>query len=196
MGCVLMPIELHGPWKKGYAFDLHTLASFHLGVDEYGRDQFRNVRTEMGQLVYDLKYREKLKMATKIVDKLTISLRGMERADLIVPIPPSNPTRKVQAPLEIARELGKRIAVPVGAGVLAKHPGRQLKNVKSTMERQRLLKETMRVSEEYDLTGKNILLLDDLYRSGATLTAATELLYERGARAVVVLTMTKTRTKR
>ena len=47
----------------------------------------------------------------------------------------------------------------------------------------------------YDISGKNVLLLDDLYRSGATLTVATEVLLEAGAKSVVVLTLTKTRSK-
>lgn len=42
--------------------------------------------------------------------------------------------------------------------------------------------------------GKSILLFDDLYRSGATMNAVTDLLINQGeAEAVRVLTVTKTR---
>ena len=64
-------------------------------------------------------------------------------------------------------------------------------------ERKRLLSESLEISETYDIEGKNILVIDDLYRSGATLTAATQLLYENGdVKDVFVLAMTKTRSKR
>jgi len=53
------------------------------------------------------------------------------------------------------------------------------------------------MSNKYNLSNKNILLLDDLYRSGATLRVATELLYNNcNVKDVYVLTMTKTRSNR
>lgn len=189
-------IRLQGPWKAGFALDLHTIASTHLGVDELGRDQFKNRRTELGQLLYELKYQGRIAAVGPIVNKILERFKGFERLHLIVPVPPSNRHRPVNAVLEIAKELGRRTGVPVGADVLTSDMTAQLKNISDASQRRRLLKDALRVSEEYDLEGKNILLLDDLYRSGATLSAATELLYARGAGAVAVLTITKTRTIR
>jgi predicted amidophosphoribosyltransferase len=46
------------------------------------------------------------------------------------------------------------------------------------------------------LKGKNVLLFDDLYRSGATMHAVTQVLYEKGqVSKVFVLALTKTRSK-
>jgi predicted amidophosphoribosyltransferase len=43
-------------------------------------------------------------------------------------------------------------------------------------------------------TGKNLLLFDDLYRSGAAVSVITELLKDDGrAKAVYLLTLTETR---
>ena len=82
--------------------------------------------------------------------------------------------------------------------LLVKSPGgAQLKNVEDADERQKLLRESMSLSGDHDVSGKKILLIDDLYRSGATLSVATELLIEQGgAGSVSVLTMTKTRSRR
>jgi len=88
--------------------------------------------------------------------------------------------------------------VPVIADLLFKKPGSpELKNVTDPEERRRLLRESMAISSKYDIAGMQILLVDDLYRSGATLSAATDLLMKDGkAASVSVLTMTKTRSKR
>ena len=51
-----MTIRIPGNWKKGFAYDIHTLDSVYLGVDEYGHDRWENTRSEMGELLYDLKY--------------------------------------------------------------------------------------------------------------------------------------------
>ena len=50
-----MAHKLIGNWDSGLAYDLHTVASTHLGVDENGYDRFENTRSEMGELVYQLK---------------------------------------------------------------------------------------------------------------------------------------------
>ncbi|MDL1958237.1 MAG: hypothetical protein LWX01_00875 [Deltaproteobacteria bacterium] len=48
-----------------------------------------------------------------------------------------------------------------------------------------------------EVAGRNVLLIDDLYRSGATLNAVTVALKDKGkAKEVYVLTLTMTRRKR
>lgn len=192
-----MTIELKGNWKKGFAFDVHTLDSVYLGVDEYGHGRWENIRTEMGQLLYELKYRHDKSKIGKIVDLLS-KCEGMETMDVLVPIPATNQFRRIQPVIEIAKELGRRIDVPVFDNLLEKSVvGPELKNVENPEERKRLLKDNMRLGDKYDVSGMNVLLLDDLYRSGVTLSVATELLYEQGhVKDVFILTMTKTRSKR
>ena len=118
--------------------------------------------------------------------------------DAIIPIPSTNRHRVVQPVVEIAKELGRRISVPVLEDILEKHDGgKELKNVNNPNERKKLLKEHMTCACNHDLEGKNVLLLDDLYRSGSTLTAATDILYNQArVKGVFVLTMTKTRSRR
>ena len=52
-----MSIELKGNWKKGFACDVHTLSSTYLGVNAWGHDKYENTRSEMGELLYKLKYK-------------------------------------------------------------------------------------------------------------------------------------------
>lgn len=189
-------IELSGNWRKGFACDVHTLGSRHLGVDEHGRHRWNTTRSEMGEWVYRLKYRGDVSVVPRIVDRLEV-FTGIEEMHALIPIPPSNRFRPIHAAYEIACELGRRRRVPVFADALVKSPGPQLKHVDNPAERRALLQRRMYLNNRHDVSNKTVLLIDDLYRSGATLSVATTLLYERaGVTDVFVLALTKTRSKR
>ncbi|MGF1471643.1 MAG: ComF family protein [Rubrobacteraceae bacterium] len=192
-----MAIELTGNWKKGLAFDVHTLDSVYIGTDDNGYDQWETTRSEMGELIYQLKYRGDQKCVPKIINLLE-KIKGIDTFDVIVPIPPTNPARRWQPVTQIAEALGKLHHVKVLPKLLIKkQSGLELKNVDDPDERRELLQSSMTISESHDVSGLKILLIDDLYRSGSTLWVATELVLEDGdAAAVCVLTMTKTQSKR
>ena len=72
----------------------------------------------------------------------------------------------------------------------------ELKNVEDFEERKKILKDAFTVRPVGVLSGQTVLLFDDLYRSGATLSSLTTVLYNQGkAKSVKVLTLTKTRSK-
>jgi predicted amidophosphoribosyltransferase len=192
-----MTIELEGNWTKGRAYDVHTLSSAYIGPDEFGHDRYENTRSEMGELVFQLKYRQDKSTLPAIV-KLLDKIGGIEKFDFIIPVPPTDQARSFQPVKEIALALGKHRGVTVLTDCLTKAAGGpSLKNVADPNERERLLRESMFIMGATPLAGKNILLVDDLYRSGATLRAATKLLIETAhAEKVCVLTMTKTRSNR
>src|SRR4051794_32770336 len=101
-----MSIIIEGNWRKGLAFDVHTLSSTYLGQNEAGYDQWDSTRSEMGELVYQLKYRQDRSTLPKIV-KLLDKIKGVEQFDYIVPIPPTDKSRPFQPVDEIAIALGK-----------------------------------------------------------------------------------------
>lgn len=90
-----MKFRLEGNWKKGLAFDLHTIASDYLGPDEYGHDRWNTTRSEMGELLYQLKYCHDKSAVDKIVTLLK-GIKGIEKFDVIIPVPSTNKKRAYQ----------------------------------------------------------------------------------------------------
>ena len=191
-----MAITLEGNWHAGKAFDLHTVSSTHLGVDAFGHDRFDNTRSAMGELVYKLKYNHD-KSALQGIVELLDEIGGIENFDLLVPIPPTKKNRPFQPVELIALALGERRKVKVWPDLLSNDGDEELKGITDPVARLEKLQAAMKLAKGADLAGKNILLIDDLYRSGSTLGIATNLLLKEGkAASVCVLTMTKTRSNR
>jgi predicted amidophosphoribosyltransferase len=72
----------------------------------------------------------------------------------------------------------------------------ELKTITDEAQRQAILKDAFNV-QYAAVQNKDVLLIDDLYRSGETLKATAKVLLDSGkARNVYVLTITKTRAKR
>lgn len=191
-----MAESIEGNWAVGKAFDIHTVSSEYLGVDAGGRDRYDTKRSEMGQLVYELKYSQNQAAVTKIVNLLD-RITGIEGFDALVPIPATNKKRAYQPVQLITAELGKRRKVSVLDDLLLNSGDEELKGITDPVARLELLRKSLSLHEGERVKGKKVLLVDDLFRSGATLNVATEILVTQGgAGRVCVLTMTKTRSNR
>lgn len=193
------PIKLSGNWSEGFALDLHTISSEFLGYDEFGHEVFDTKRSGIGELLYRLKYKSDKSSLKEILD-VTVNFLSNEWKisrilDGILPIPPSR-SRVLQPVIEVARGISPMLQIPLYEGFLIKvKETPELKNVYDYQKRLELLKDVF-VTKNLSLKGKNVLLFDDLYRSGATFNAVTRVLYEKGVvNKVYVLALTKTRGK-
>jgi predicted amidophosphoribosyltransferase len=189
----ISPMKLPGrPWVEGYVLDYHTVSSTPTG-DPYYR--FDTKRTELGELLFRLKYRAGGSVVVAdIVDTAEQFVGGWKPPiDCVVPAPPSL-TRKTQPAVEVARELAARLRLPVFEDALVKvKTTPQMKNIDDWSERQRVLAEAVQAGGN-DVKGKSILLFDDLIESGSTLRRAAEvLLKDGGARAIYALVLTRTK---
>ena len=100
-----------------------------------------------------------------------------------------------QPVVEIARAIGARPSKPVDTTAVSKIKDTpELKNVFEYSQRLKLLEDAFKV-DGAEVAGKPILLVDDLYRSGATATVVAQALRADGAAAVLMLVMTKTRAR-
>lgn len=192
------PIELKGNWTKGFALQLHTLKSTHLASGaNFGF--YDTTYTPLGKQLYELKYQLKKNNAINLAGSTYFALMKHklfdQKIDLIIPVPPSNKKRSFQPVFEIAGSLSKFTKIPVAFDILSKK-GEELKGVSDIDERIKTLENSIIVEKPDSINGKSILLVDDLYRSGATLNTITKRLKENGAKNIFVITITKTRTIR
>ena len=184
-----------GDWDEGYALDIHTISSTHVGDNEYGHPIFATTRSPLGELLYQLKYRADPAATEPIVEAVREFLtKSGWNFELIVPMPSSTGQRKLQPVIEIARGLSRVLNTPLCEKCVLKVKSTpQLKNIYDFSERQRILAGAFAVSKR-ETAGKRLLLFDDLYRSGATMSAVARVLKgDGGARSVYALALTYTR---
>jgi predicted amidophosphoribosyltransferase len=192
------PRALRGPWASGFALDWHTLGSTPIGHNQFGHMMFDTKRPPVGQLLYELKYGrtqtavQKQEIAEQLADTAAHFVRNTWRLaiDAIVPAPPSN-VRTLQPVMVVAEALAARLGTPVCIGCLTKvKQTPQLKDITDYDERKEALSGAFTAAPELT-SGKNLLLFDDLYGSGATVRHIVEVLKNVGcAKAVYLLTLT------
>ncbi len=190
------PIKLTGSWKEGYALDIHTTSSVLIGMNSYGREEFENTYSPIGSLLYDLKSKEKIAVIDSITSTATkfVQDKGW-RLDLIVSVPPTY-KRKIQPVGELAKLLAQKLGIPYHDCIQKVKETPELKNITDPTERTKLLEGAFEISNRDVIEGRSVLLFDDLYRSGATLTEICSGLKRLGVAQVYVLTITKTRRNR
>ena len=105
--------------------------------------------------------------------------------------------RTFQPVTEIAKEIEKLLNLPIRTDYLTKIKQTvPLKNLPDVESKREQLKGAF-VVQTQDFKDRCVLLFDDLYDSGVTLTEVSKILYEQGGvRHVLVLTLTRTRTGR
>lgn len=190
------PRQITGPWDAGFTLDAHTVSAEFLGYDPDGRAQFDTIRSEMGELLYRLKYRGDREASIPLARTAAEFILARRLAvDVVVPVPPS----KVRS-FQPLRVIAYRLARELGVG----YAPRSLKKVKETAELKSLDEMAQReaaLRNAFDvhgdaLWGRRVLLLDDLYRSGASMSEAARTLRSKGRIAsLVVLALTRTRSR-
>ena len=198
-------IPLIGVWDIGYSLSYHTISS---RKNEDGT--FDTVRTEIGEMLYDYKYKFKKKLgdtlAVKIVSEMENLFCGFglgsvrvyqSEIDVIIPIPPSDTNRPFQPVLELAKKISELSSIPVDLTYLSKSKRTPpVKNIDDVTTRSKLLKNAFCVIDTR-YKGKRVLLFDDLYRSGETMNSVARTLKDQGqVENISVLTITRTRSKK
>lgn len=190
----IKPIKLNGVWDDGYALDKHMISSVPVGVDGYGNTQFHSVRTDLGELVYQYKYRKNRDCLDRIIRLSGSFIKRWlmyKNIDVVLPVPPTDKSREFQPVFEIAKRVAHLLNTSYCEDLLIKRSAAQSKNLGLTRkgEIEGTVVKTGKVA-----VGCNTLLVDDLFQSGATLTECVRALRrDQNTNRVYVLAMTKTK---
>lgn len=166
--------EIIGPWHKGYTLDKHTIRSDYLGENEYGRPMFDTIRSEVGEAIYQLKYRDDHTMIKILTDTFVDNLsEKLKSISLIIPVPPSK-ERKFQPLLELAKNISNIMDKPYFDNILIKNSKTsQMKDIQNSEEKKAKLLDSFEIYDGIENKGKwDVLLIDDLYSSGSSLESA------------------------
>jgi len=187
-------ISINGPWKQGYAFDKHTVSSEYIGDNQYGHPIFETKRSTMGQCLYELKYGQEFSIIEKIIKLLSAedSFKVfISNIDIILPVPPSNKYRRLQPVVLIAQEIARIFEKELRQDVLMSSNYEEMKNFDMSEKYERIHK-AITIEGKINKR-KNILIFDDVFDSGTTLVAITNILIENGYKNIFAFTLTKTR---
>ena len=193
----IQPTRIPGRWIEGYALDLHTEVSRHVGDDDRGHPLFETARTPVGDLLYRLKYRGDTSAAHDLVGVAADFVRQWSPpVNLLVPVPASRDRARQPVAL-LASALAQELRIELCLDCVHRTGiSPELKNVRDRRERIEAVLDAYAV-DRARIEGRSILLFDDLYRSGTTTRSVTEALYGSGAAAAVYgLTLTRTRSRR
>lgn len=176
------PRPLPGPWEAGWALDFHSRFA---GADWS--------RTETGEMAYRFKYGGETALAKTLAERLQALVEAhpeLADVDAILAVPPSTP-RPTDPVRTLAIALGRRLGVPVPADWLVKTRATQPQKEMHTLAQKRA-NVAGAFAVRGSVQGRRLLVLDDLYDSGATLEEVARALKRAGAAAVSVLTLTRT----
>jgi ComF family protein len=93
--------------------------------------------------------------------------------------------------LILARAFGEKRQIPVNFSLLKRHKFTLTQTGSNRNERKKNIKGAFEVSNRGKIAGKNIILIDDVYTTGATINECAKTLIKAGARKVAVLTLAR-----
>lgn len=175
------PRTLVGSWDAGWALDFHSRFT---GADWS--------RSQIGELAFRLKYRQDKTVLPALVEHLLALCAAypvLTNIDALVPILPSKP-RAFDPVRTLADALGTRLDQPVWPVLAKTRTTAPQKELRTLAQKQANVAGAFALQGQ--VRGKRLLVLDDLYDSGATLEEVTRVLRQGGAVRVYVLTLTRT----
>ncbi len=92
---------------------------------------------------------------------------------------------------ELAKEISASLGIPVLLGLLEKTGNSAPQATLSAQERKENIKNTIRCKKSGQIMGKKILLIDDIFTTGATMEECARILLKNGARTITGLVVAR-----
>jgi predicted amidophosphoribosyltransferase len=187
--------KIAGIWDLGYVLDKQVESSTYLGDDDNGHPQFNTIRTEVGEAVFQLKYRNDLTKVGPLADEIVKLIQvNFISVDIVIPMSPSK-QRATQPVFEIAKAVASKISKKYSPDTLVKStPTKQMKDIEAREDKVSTLEGTIRVNQNLGTGQLDVLVVDDIYASGSSLEVACSALRGYAAiRKIYVAVLSRTK---
>lgn len=158
--------------------------------------QAEHVRTDIGERVYRFKYGKDLAQADLLAAQAAKVLEEqgyLDKFDLVVTVPGTWSREHACDPVPLfAEKLCDQIEKPCVPALRKTRRTNPQKAMHTLEQKLRNVRDAFVVTNPKMLAGRRILLVDDLFDSGATINECAKMLKQAGAQAVYALTLTKT----
>ncbi|HXG53231.1 MAG TPA: ComF family protein [candidate division Zixibacteria bacterium] len=155
-------------------------------------------RAPLREVLHRFKYGRKIALGKPLGRLMALGCAGFlaqYASDLIVPVP-LHPRRLrwrgFNQSVVLARQVSRVYAVPLDPFALRRVKETPPQTQLSEEERRRNVRGAFAVREGAELEGRRVLLIDDVYTSGATVNECARALLRAGAEEVCVLTLART----
>ena len=174
----LRPLTLKGNFDLGYALGKYS----------------DKKRTKIGKLVYNFKYRKNKKAGEILVDVSSQFIKeNYPDFELMVPVPPAAESQHYFSYRCFSKNLAERLQKPLENKLVQRiRFTPEQKNFRNLKDKRRNVRDGFKLTEPLKVKNRSILLIDDIYDSGATVTEISHLLKSALARKVFVFTIAKT----
>jgi len=178
-------IPLVGDFDFGYALGQYSeLGGIH------------TEKTQVGRLLHGFKYKFDRDAGAILADlavKFINSRSLLKSSDLMVTVPPSFTSRPFDPVSFLAEKISERTGIRWEKGVIKRTRITKLqKRIFDKAGKKENVISTYRLNNLVPIFGKKILLLDDLYDSGATIGQISQILRRAKADKIFVLALAKT----
>ncbi len=153
---------------------------------------FFQKKSSTQHLLHQLKYQQKENIGEWLGEQFAYSLQSKGRfaaVEIIIPIP-LHPSRiKFRGYNQcdaIARGMASVLQIPIVNGVLIRSVATQSQTKKNRFQRFENMNSVFSLAQASAIKGKNILLLDDVLTTGATLVSAAQVLQQAGSNKLFI----------
>jgi ComF family protein len=151
-------------------------------------------RTKLGKLIYNFKYKGDKKAGDILSNLLTELIKTrLNPPDILVTVPPAVVSRVFQPTSYLTEIVSLFTGIPWNKGLIVRtrQCGMQ-KKLSRMSEKVRNVANLFQLEGGNKVKGKKVLVLDDIYDSGATVNEICRVLKSKGAYYIGVVTLAKT----
>ncbi|MCC5909570.1 MAG: ComF family protein [Clostridiaceae bacterium] len=146
---------------------------------------------DIQRLVHKFKYSDATYLAKNMAEIMTVTLKKHRvSADIIIAVP-LHPNKRRQRGYNqsnlLAKYINRNLGIHYGKKNLIRKKDTKIMHSLSKTERKQNVEDAFQVIKAYEILGKEVLLIDDVFTTGATVNSCSKELMKLGAKSVTVM---------